>query len=120
VLVPASSASVLSPDGLRRLRAIGELPTEERETCDLVGVQDRMQTKAAEVFGVLDGTVEWQLSRGLQLAAEQMADLRPGETAGLGPRACRQVVGPLGVGVLSRSRLEEPSRGCRFAGATTA
>ncbi len=79
VPAPASSASVLSPDGLRRLRVIGELPTEKRETFDLVRVQGMMQTKAAEVSGVSDGTVERRLSRGLQLAAEQLADLRPGE-----------------------------------------
>jgi hypothetical protein len=48
VLAPASGASVLSPDGLRRLRAIGEPPTEERETFDLVRVQGMTQTKAAE------------------------------------------------------------------------
>src|SRR5262249_26520420 len=40
--------------------------------------------------------------------------------AGLELGADRQVVGALGLGVLARSRIEEPSRGRRSAGATTA
>jgi hypothetical protein len=52
VSAPASSALVLSPDGLRRLRPIGDLPTEGRETFDLVRVQELTQTEAEEVLGV--------------------------------------------------------------------
>src|SRR5262249_15611322 len=36
---PTSSASGLSPNGLRMLRAIDELPEEEREVFDLVRIQ---------------------------------------------------------------------------------
>jgi RNA polymerase sigma-70 factor (ECF subfamily) len=47
VPAPASSVSGLSPDGLRMLRAIGELPEDEREAFDLVRVQGMTQTEAA-------------------------------------------------------------------------
>jgi RNA polymerase sigma-70 factor (ECF subfamily) len=79
VPAPASSASGLSPDGLRMLRAIEELPEEEREVFDLVRIQGMTQTEAAEVLGVSTATVKRRLSRGLQLLAERLSDLRPGE-----------------------------------------
>jgi DNA-directed RNA polymerase specialized sigma24 family protein len=47
VPAPASSVSGLSPDGLRMLRAIDELPEEEREVFDLVRIQGMTQTEAA-------------------------------------------------------------------------
>src|SRR6516165_12753540 len=52
VPAPPSSASGLSPDGLRMLRAIDELPEEEREVFDLVRVQGITQTEVAGVLGV--------------------------------------------------------------------
>jgi RNA polymerase sigma-70 factor (ECF subfamily) len=76
---PASSGSGLSPDGLRMLRAIGDLPEDEREVFDLVRVQGLTQAEAAEVLGVSTATVKRRLSRGLRLLSEQLADLRPGE-----------------------------------------
>ena len=76
---PASSASGLSPNGLRMLRAIDELPEEEREVFDLVRIQGMTQAEAAELLGVSAVTVKRRLSRGLRLLAEQLADLRPGE-----------------------------------------
>jgi RNA polymerase sigma-70 factor (ECF subfamily) len=79
VPTPASSASGLSPDGLRMLRAIDELPEEEREVFDLVRIQGMTQTEVAQVLGVSVVTVKRRLSRGLRLLAEQLADLRPGE-----------------------------------------
>jgi RNA polymerase sigma factor (sigma-70 family) len=79
VPAPASSASGLSPDGLRMLRAIDELPEEEREAFDLVRIQGMTHTEAAEMLGVSAATVKRRLSRGLRLLAEQLADLRPGE-----------------------------------------
>jgi RNA polymerase sigma-70 factor (ECF subfamily) len=63
------------------LRAIEELPEEEREVFDLVRIQGMTQTEAAEVLGVSTATVKRRLSRGLQLLAEQLADLRPEENA---------------------------------------
>ena len=54
---PASSASGLTPDGLRMLQAIGDLPEEEREVFDLVRIQGMTQLEAAEVLGVSNKTV---------------------------------------------------------------
>jgi RNA polymerase sigma-70 factor (ECF subfamily) len=75
---PASSFSGLSPNGLRMLRAIDELPDDEREAFDLVRIQGMTQVEAAELLGVSTVTVKRRLSRGLRLLAEQLADLRPG------------------------------------------
>jgi DNA-directed RNA polymerase specialized sigma24 family protein len=79
VPAPASGASGLSPNGRNMLRAIGELPEDEREVFDLVRIQGMTQTQVAQVFGVSAVTVKRRLSRGLRLLAEQLADLRPGE-----------------------------------------
>jgi RNA polymerase sigma-70 factor (ECF subfamily) len=79
VPAPASSVSGLTPDGLRMLRAIQELPEEEREVFDLVRIQGVTQTEAAQLLGVSVATLKRRLSRGVQLLAEQLADLRPGE-----------------------------------------
>jgi RNA polymerase sigma-70 factor (ECF subfamily) len=79
VPAPASSASGLSPDGLRMLRAIDGLPADEREVFDLVRIQGMTQAEAAQVLGVSTVTVKRRLNRGLQLLAERLADLRPGE-----------------------------------------
>jgi RNA polymerase sigma factor (sigma-70 family) len=80
-LVPslASSVSGLTPDGLRMLRAIDELPEDEREVFDLVRIQGMKQVEAAGLLGVSAVTVKRRLSRGLRHLAEQLADLRPGE-----------------------------------------
>ena len=76
---PPSSASGLSPDGRCMLRAIGELPEDEREVFDLVRIQGRTLPEAAHVLGVSAETVKRRLSRGLRLLAEQLADLCPDE-----------------------------------------
>jgi RNA polymerase sigma-70 factor (ECF subfamily) len=76
---PSSSASGLTPDGLRMLRAIDELPEDEREVFDLVRIQGMTQVEAAQLLGVSAVTVKRRLSRGLRHLAEQLADLRPGE-----------------------------------------
>ena len=76
---PVSSVTGLSPDGLRMLRAIGELPEEEREAFDLVRVQGMTHPEAAQVLGVSVATVKRRLNRGLRLLTEQLADLRPCE-----------------------------------------
>jgi RNA polymerase sigma-70 factor (ECF subfamily) len=75
----ASSVSRLSPDGLRMLRAIDELPEDEREAFDLVRIQGMTQVEAAQLLGVSVVTVKRRMSRGLRLLAERLADLRPGE-----------------------------------------
>ena len=79
VPAPASSASGLTPDGLRMLRAIDELPGDEREAFDLVRVQGITQTEVAGVLGVSAATVKRRLSRGLRLLTEQLTDLPPDE-----------------------------------------
>ena len=79
VPAPASSASGLTPDGRRILPAIDELPEDEREVFDLVRIQGMTQAEAAQFLGVSTVTVRRRLSRGLQLLAERLADLRPGE-----------------------------------------
>jgi RNA polymerase sigma factor (sigma-70 family) len=76
---PASSVSGLTPDGLRMLRAIDELPEDQREVFDLVRIQGMTQVEAAELLSVSVVTVKRRLSRGLRYLAEQLADLRPGE-----------------------------------------
>ena len=47
VPAPASSGSVLSPDGRRMLEAIEGLPEDEREVFDLVRIQGLTQAEAA-------------------------------------------------------------------------
>jgi RNA polymerase sigma-70 factor (ECF subfamily) len=74
---PASSDSVLTPDGRRILKAIDELPEDERDVFGLVHVQGMMSGEAAEVLGVSVRTVQRRLNRALLLLAEQLEDLRP-------------------------------------------
>jgi RNA polymerase sigma-70 factor (ECF subfamily) len=79
VPAPPSSVSGLTPDGLRMLRAIDELPEDEREAFDLVRIQGMTHAEAAQLLGVSAVTVKRRLNRGLRLLTEQLADLRPGE-----------------------------------------
>ena len=74
---PASSGSVLTPDGHRILKAIDELPGDEREAFGLVHVQGLMQGEAAEVLGVSVRTVQRRLNRSLLSLAKELEDLRP-------------------------------------------
>ena len=74
---PASTASRLSPDGLRMLEAIEGLPEDEREVFDLVGIQGLTHAEVATVVGVSAVTVQRRLNRARLLLAEQLADLRP-------------------------------------------
>jgi RNA polymerase sigma-70 factor (ECF subfamily) len=74
----ASSGSELTPDGLRMLRAVDELPEEEREVFDLVRIHGMTQAEAAQLLGVSAATVKRRLNRGLQLLTERVADLHPG------------------------------------------
>src|SRR5215510_3399456 len=79
VPAPASSGSVLTPDGRRMLNAIDDLPEDEREVFGLVHVQGLTQGEAAEVLGVSVRTVQRRLNRSLVLLAKQLDDLRPPE-----------------------------------------
>jgi RNA polymerase sigma factor (sigma-70 family) len=74
---PASSGSALSPMSRRILKAIDELPEEEREAFDLVRIQGLGPGEAAEVLGVSVRTVQRRLNRSLLLLAKAVDDLRP-------------------------------------------
>jgi RNA polymerase sigma-70 factor (ECF subfamily) len=77
VPAPASSGSVLTADGRRMLKAIDDLPEDEREVFGLLHVQGLTQGEAAEVLGVSVRTVQRRLNRSLLLLANQLDDLRP-------------------------------------------
>jgi RNA polymerase sigma-70 factor (ECF subfamily) len=75
---PASTASGLSPDGLRMLGAIDGLPEDDREIFDLVGIQGLTHAEAATVVGISEKTVQRRLNRARLLLAERLADLKQG------------------------------------------
>jgi RNA polymerase sigma factor (sigma-70 family) len=77
VSAPASSDSVLSLDGRRMLKAIDNLPEDEREVFDLLRIQGLTQVEAADVLGVSAKTVQRRLNRSLLLLAKDLDDLRP-------------------------------------------
>jgi RNA polymerase sigma factor (sigma-70 family) len=77
VPAPASSGSALSPNGRRMLKAIDDLPDDEREIFGLVHIQGLAQGEAAEVLGVSVRTVQRRLNRSLVLLQGQLDDLRP-------------------------------------------
>jgi len=77
VPAPASSGSVLTPEGRRILKAIDELPEDERDVFGLLHIQGLTQGEAAEVLGVSIRTVQRRLNHALLLLAEQLDDLRP-------------------------------------------
>src|SRR6267142_4907083 len=74
---PASSDSELTPDGRRILKAIDELPEDEREVFSLVHIQGFMQGEVAEVLGVSVRTVQRRLNSSLVQLAKELDDLRP-------------------------------------------
>jgi len=77
VPAPASSGSVLTPDGCRMLKAIDDLPEDEREVFGLLHIQGLMQGEAADILGVSVRTVQRRLNHSLVLLAKQLDDLRP-------------------------------------------
>jgi RNA polymerase sigma-70 factor (ECF subfamily) len=79
---PSSGDSVLSEDARRMLQAIDALPEEEREVFDLIRIQGLTYPEAANVVGVSVRTVQRRLTRARLLLADQLADLRPAESAG--------------------------------------
>jgi RNA polymerase sigma-70 factor (ECF subfamily) len=79
VPAPADSSSVLTPDGRRILKAIDELPEDEREVFGLIHVQGLPHCEAAEVLGVSVRTVQRRLNRSLLLLANELDDLNPSD-----------------------------------------
>jgi len=77
VPAPASSDSELTPDAQRILKAIDELPEDEREVFGLIHIQELMQEEVAEVLGVSVRTVQRRLSSSLLLLTKELDDLRP-------------------------------------------
>jgi RNA polymerase sigma factor (sigma-70 family) len=74
---PPSTSSGLSPDGWRILGAIEELPEDEREVFDLVGIQGLTHAEAATIVGVSEKTVQRRLNRARLLLTERLADVQP-------------------------------------------
>src|SRR5262249_23726259 len=77
VASPVADDSVLSPDARRILDAVEELPDEERETFDLIRIQNLPPADAAEVLGVSESTLRRRLRRGVLLLAQKLRDLKP-------------------------------------------
>ena len=74
---PASSDSMLTPDGRRMLEAIDNLPEDEREVFGLVRIHGLKYPDAADVLGVSVKTVQRRLNRALLLLAKELDHLRP-------------------------------------------
>src|SRR5271163_1258375 len=74
---PATSDSLLTPDGRRMFEVIDNLPDDEREAFDLVRIQGLTLNEAADVLGVSVSTLQRRVSRSLLLLAKQLEDLRP-------------------------------------------
>jgi len=73
---PESSGGTLSPDAVRMLDEIDNLPEEEREVFSLVRIQGLSQAEVARLLDVSVKTVQRRLNRGLLLLTEKLADLQ--------------------------------------------
>ena len=71
------SATQPSPTTRRILKAIDELPNDQREAFSLVRIQGMTQGEAADALGVSPKTVQRRLNRGLLLLADRLGDLQP-------------------------------------------
>lgn len=77
VVAPESSGSMISVTTKRMIDAIESLPSDERETFELVRIQGLSYAETAEVLKISESTVHRRLNRGLILLDEKLADLRP-------------------------------------------
>jgi RNA polymerase sigma factor (sigma-70 family) len=77
VPAPESSGATLSPDAVRMLDEIEQLPEEDREVFSLVRIQGMSQPDVAKLLDVSVKTVQRRLNRGLLLLTEKLADLQP-------------------------------------------
>jgi RNA polymerase sigma factor (sigma-70 family) len=74
---PASSGSVLTPDGRRILEAIDHLPEDEREVFGLVHIQGLTHTESAELLKVSTKTIQRRLNRSILLLKKELDHIRP-------------------------------------------
>jgi RNA polymerase sigma factor (sigma-70 family) len=79
LVAPDDSDSAITPDGRLMLRAIENLPEDEREAFELVRFQELTHTEVAEVLGVSTKTVQRRLNRASLLLTRELRDLRPSE-----------------------------------------
>ena len=73
---PESSSSQLSASASRILRAIEDLPEEEREVFSMVRIQGMTQPETADILGVSPKTVQRRLNRAVALLSEALNDLQ--------------------------------------------
>jgi RNA polymerase sigma-70 factor (ECF subfamily) len=78
VPAPAGSASGLTPDGVRMLQAIGELPGGDRGVFGPVRIQGLTRAEAAQSLGVSAVTVKRRWNGGPWLLSGRLTDPRPG------------------------------------------
>jgi RNA polymerase sigma factor (sigma-70 family) len=78
VMAPAEStiAGGLGTNARRILEAIGELPKDEQEVFELVGIQGLTHAEAAEIVGSSEKTIQRRLNRARLLLADKLSDFR--------------------------------------------
>ncbi len=74
-IAPESSGSELSQSARRMLKAIEDLPEEEREVFSLIRIQDITQVEAAEILGVSVKTIQRRLNRSLLLLTKSLEEV---------------------------------------------
>jgi len=72
-----TSTSQVSPNTVRMMEAIENLPEDEREAFSLVRVQGMTHVDAAAVLDVSVKTIQRRLNRSLLLLGEKLRDLQP-------------------------------------------
>lgn len=77
VPAPDTGGSQLTPNALRMLTAIDDLPDDEREVFSLVRIQGMSHVEVAELLGVAVKTIQRRLNRSLLLLAQKLGDLSP-------------------------------------------
>ncbi len=79
---PETSGSTLSPNAIRMLEAIEDLPEEEREVFDLIRIQGMTQSETADLLQVSTKTVQRRLNRGLLSLSKLLSDLGASDAEG--------------------------------------
>ena len=75
-----SSGSELSENAHKILKAIEDLPEEEREVFSLIRIQGMTQAEVAEITGASLKTIQRRLNRSLLLLTEMLQEFQPDET----------------------------------------